>query len=70
MSMNFVIRHAAQLLAVSQTRESVKRGQAMREVAVIEDGALRVRDGRIDWVGKTSDLPPASSDEQIVEAVD
>ena len=24
-----------------------KRGQAMREVAVIEDGALRVRDGRI-----------------------
>jgi imidazolonepropionase len=46
----------------------VKRGQAMREVAVIEDGAVRMRDGRITWVGRTADLPQPSADEQVIDA--
>ena len=37
-------------------RGGVRRGAAMREVGVIEDGAFLVRDGRIAAVGKREDL--------------
>src|SRR5262249_19567181 len=38
------------------------------EVAVIPDGAVLVRDGRIAWVGATAELPPPSPDVQVIDA--
>ena len=33
----------------------------MQELAIIEDGAVGISDGRIAWVGKTTDLPQAEN---------
>jgi imidazolonepropionase len=53
-----VIRNAAQLIRVARRSELAKSGSASRDLAIIPDGALMVRDGRIDWVGPTAALPP------------
>jgi imidazolonepropionase len=34
----------------------------------LSDGALVSRDGRIDWVGPTADLPPLSPDAEVIDA--
>ena len=34
----------------------------------IADGALVCRDGRIDWVGPTADLPPLPPDAEVIDA--
>src|SRR5437016_6705599 len=59
--METIIRHAAQLVCVSRSQELAKRGPAMQELAIIEDGAVGISDGRIAWVGKTTDLPQAEN---------
>jgi imidazolonepropionase len=66
--MGVVFRNAAQLVGVSPAAESRKRGRAMRDAGVVADGAVVVRDGRIDWVGPTRDLPPAPPDAEVVDA--
>jgi imidazolonepropionase len=63
-----VIRHAAQVICVSQARETVKQGAAMRELQVVDDGAVVLRDGLIDWVGATNLLPPLPADAEILDA--
>src|SRR3981189_3424071 len=59
-----IIRNAAQLVCVSRQGEHVKRGNAMRNLALIEGGAVVVRDGRIEWVGHTTKLPRVPADER------
>lgn len=56
----FAIGHA-QLLTLAGSPEG-KRGPAMREVGLVSDGAVLVREGRIEWVGPTDDLPDRSVD--------
>jgi imidazolonepropionase len=68
MSNPLVIRSAAQLVRVARRGELVKRGPAMQDVAVIEDGALVARDGKIDWVGPSAELPPVPSDAEVIDA--
>jgi imidazolonepropionase len=63
-----VIRHAAQVICVSQARETVKRGAAMRELQVVDDGAVVLRDGLIDWVGPTALLPPWPAAAEVLDA--
>jgi imidazolonepropionase len=63
-----VIRGAAQLVCVSQQGERLKRGPAMRSLAALEDGAIILRDGRIDWVGPSAKLPPTSPDAKVIDA--
>jgi imidazolonepropionase len=62
-----VLRHAAQLVGLTALGETVRRGQAMRSPGVIEDGAVILRDGRIDWLGRTSDLPLLPPDADILD---
>src|SRR5262245_48128183 len=66
--MTIVVRNAAELVCVSRTAERVKRGPAMRDLAIILDGAVVLRDGRIEWVGPTRDLPPVPPDARIIKA--
>ena len=39
----------------------------MRHLAVIWDGAVLTRDGRIDWVGPAKDLPSIPADAEIID---
>ena len=63
-----IIRNAAQLICVSAHRERVKRGQGLRDLSIIPDGAVVVSDGIIQWVGRTSDLPPVPADAEVLDA--
>jgi imidazolonepropionase len=66
--MRLIIRNAAQVVGVSRERELAKRGPAMRDVAILDDGALLVEDGRITWVGPTAALPPVPADAVVINA--
>jgi imidazolonepropionase len=67
--MDTIIRHAAQLVCVARGQEPAKRGPAMQELAIIEDGALAIREGRIAWVGRTDELPPQEAgNAEIIDA--
>jgi imidazolonepropionase len=63
-----VVKNAAQLVQVARHGERQKCGAAMRDVAVLEDGALVARDGRIEWVGPSADLPPVPADAEVLDA--
>src|SRR5438034_3801160 len=58
--MNIV--HATQLVTVAGPRRA-RRGAEMRQLGIIEDGAVCIRDGVIEWVGKTGDIPDRQSPE-------
>lgn len=66
--MVLIVRNADQLVQVANRGERQKRGADMRELAIIPDGALVARDGRIDWVGPTSELPPTTADAEVIDA--
>ncbi|MCS6850177.1 MAG: imidazolonepropionase [Gemmataceae bacterium] len=66
--MTLCIRNAAQLVTVAQSGERVKRGAALRNAGVIENGALVIEGERITWVGRTSELPGLPRDAQVLDA--
>ncbi len=49
------VHHAAQLVTVASPGQP-KRGPAMRDLGLVEDGAIAVKDGRIILVGQTAEL--------------
>src|SRR5579885_3118542 len=53
------IIHAAQLVTIAG-QEKPRRGKALRELSIINDGAVSIRDGRIEWIGPTDQLPDRS----------
>ena len=59
------IIHARQLLTLTGPNRA-RRGKEMRDLAIIEDGAIIVRDGKIAWTGRTSDLP--KNDDPVFDA--
>jgi imidazolonepropionase len=63
-----VITGAAQLISVVDKGESCKRGPDLAHLAVIENGAVIIRDGNIEWVGRTSDLPPIPPNAEVLDA--
>jgi imidazolonepropionase len=63
-----VVKNAAQLLASPRPGARLKRGAALRELPVIPDGALVCRDGRVEWVGPTADLPPLPAGAEVIDA--
>ncbi|MFN4257949.1 MAG: imidazolonepropionase [Gemmataceae bacterium] len=65
-----LLHHAAQLVTVSRSDETVKRGLSMRDIHIIPDGAMVVRDGVIDWVGPTAELPPVPAAAEVIDVSD
>jgi imidazolonepropionase len=63
-----VVKNAAQLLASPQPGDRLKRGAALRDLPIIPDGALVCRDGRVEWVGPTADLPRLPPGAEILDA--
>jgi imidazolonepropionase len=63
-----VVKNAAQLLASPRPGDRLKRGAALRDLPVIPDGALVCREGRVEWVGPTADLPPLATGAEVLDA--
>src|SRR5262245_15342376 len=59
------IIHARQLLTLAGPNRA-RRGKEMRDLSIVEDGAIVVRNGQIAWTGKTKDLP--QNDEPVFDA--
>jgi len=55
------IIHARQLVTVAGPARA-RRGAELRDLGIIEDGAVQIRDGKIAWVGPTDQLPDKSGD--------
>jgi imidazolonepropionase len=66
--MTLVLRNTAQLVGVAQRGERVKRGPRLRNLEIIQDGAVIVRNGQIDWLGTATSLPPQPHDVDIIDA--
>jgi imidazolonepropionase len=60
--MNLNVIHAAQLLTL-QGSAAPRRGAALSELSVIKDGAISIRDGEIQWVGPTDQIPDKTAPE-------
>ncbi len=66
--MTLVLRHASQLVGRTPPDSLRKSGSEMARLDLIEDGSLILRDGRIDWLGRDTDLPPIPADAQVIDA--
>jgi imidazolonepropionase len=54
---DILIVHAGQLVCVTASAdEAPKRGPALGELHIIDDGAVAMREGRIVWVGRTDQV--------------
>jgi imidazolonepropionase len=65
--MHTVLRHAAQLVGAHPVADTCRRGDALRDAGVIEDGAVVVENGRIAWLGATAELPPLPAGTEAVD---
>ncbi len=63
-----VLRNAAQLVLVARDGQRCKRGSAMQELPVIDDGAILLSEDRVAWVGRTADLPNVPADVEVIDA--
>jgi imidazolonepropionase len=59
---SLTLHNAAQVVCVSQNRELVKRGSAMKQMAVLSNTTIVVRDGMIGWIGPSSRAPTTMRD--------
>jgi imidazolonepropionase len=58
MSESLAIIGCSQLVTLASSVKGPRSGAAMRELSIIEDGAMLVRDGRIERVGAQSEIEP------------
>ena len=65
---SLLLRNAAELVCVSRQHDRQKRGPAMRDLAVIENGAVLIREDTIAWAGPAADLPPLPPDTKEIDA--
>lgn len=60
--MKLNIIHAKQLVTIAGAARA-RRGAELRELSIINDGAVAIRDGAVEWVGPTDQLPDKSAPE-------
>lgn len=63
--MDLVFYNISQLVTVAADGAKRKEGAAMREIGLIEDGAVGIRDGRIEYVGPSDGLDISKADRSI-----
>jgi len=66
--MTVVVEHASELVRVAGRGERTLRGPALRDVAVIPDGAVVLDGSTIAWVGPTAELPPLPATARRIDA--
>ena len=67
-SSSLVITGASQVVCISRQNDQNKRGTELRQIHLIQTGAVVISDGIIQWVGPTSDLPPIPADAEVINA--
>jgi imidazolonepropionase len=60
--MDLNVIHAAQLLTLRGT-SAPRRGAALNELSIVKDGAISIRNGHIQWVGTTDQIPDKNAAE-------
>ena len=63
MSMNLLVQHIKELVPVRTDGAAFLVGDRMRELGIVHDASVVVRDGIIRWVGPSSDLPSGIADD-------
>ena len=54
---NLIVANAAELVSINDgASTSAKRGHALSDLHIVTDGAMAAEDGRIVWVGRSSDI--------------
>jgi imidazolonepropionase len=67
MKVDLIINNAAQLITCASEGKP-RRGAAMREIGMIENGALAINDGSIVGVGKSSEISRDFTSETVFDA--
>ena len=67
-SADILIVNAEEMLTLAGSSQTPRTGKQMREVGVIRDGALAIREGKIVAVGKTHDVTKAFRGEYVLSA--
>jgi imidazolonepropionase len=65
---SLLIRNASEVVCVARGGECSKGGPRIRDVAVVPNGAVIVRDARITWAGPTAELPIAPCGTEVIDA--
>jgi imidazolonepropionase len=63
-----IIRNAAQLVGVAERMERVKAGQSMRDVAIIQNGAVVIENEKVQWVGHSEKLAAILPYAEVLDA--
>lgn len=69
MKVDKIICHCRQLLTLSGS-SAPRTGTAMSDLGLIPDGALAIRDGRIEAVGETAEILARYSTDEVIQARD
>lgn len=65
---DILIVNAEELLTLEGSSQTPRTGKQMRELGIIHDGALAIREGKIVAVGKTHDVTKAFRGEYVLSA--
>jgi imidazolonepropionase len=65
---DIIVANASELVTLTGSSQKPRVGNQMRELGVIRDGGLAVKDGRIVSVGKSSDITKNFKAENIISA--
>src|SRR5206468_9951213 len=64
---SFAVLHASQLVTLAGPKRP-RVGREMSELAILPDGGMLIRDGKIDSVGTTNQIKVSVADAEIVDA--
>jgi imidazolonepropionase len=64
---SLAVLHASQLVTLAGPRRP-RVGRELSELAVIRDGGMLIRDGRIDVVGSSTDIESKAGDAEVIDA--
>jgi imidazolonepropionase len=65
--MTLLLRDAAQVVCVGRRGERSKRGDSLRDPALVREASVLVEDGRIAWVGPSTQRPPTPPDAEVID---
>lgn len=66
--LDLLIVNADEMVTLSGENQKPRTGKQMREIGIIRDGGLAIKDGRIVAVGKTTDITKAFKAENVISA--
>ncbi|HEV7842487.1 MAG TPA: amidohydrolase family protein, partial [Pyrinomonadaceae bacterium] len=66
---SLIVTNCSQLVTLASPVKGARTGAGLRELAIIEDGAMLVRRGRIEKTGKRGEIEPLiAADAEVIDA--